>query len=116
MHKPDNLCVAGTGGDVTIIAYAKHDTTFLIDFKSHPDTAFIKFGTTKSPGTRPGIYDTFYIGLAGEDHIHCSGLKCGNYFVYRTAWDSVANLRRYGGFGISITDTSGEKVALVPVK
>jgi len=48
-------------------------------------------------------------------YIHCYGLKCGDYFIYRTAWDSVANVRRYGGYGVSITDAEGGKSIIVAV-
>ena len=81
----------------------------------HLDTAFIKFGTLSSPGTNPKNYDTYFVGEPGEDHIHCFGLKCGNYFIYRTAWDSVSNVRRYGGYGTSISDTEGGKSIIVTV-
>jgi hypothetical protein len=116
-HKTDGPpgCVAGPGGNVMIIVYANHEGIPLPNYFSHPDTAFIKFGTTIAPGLNPAIYDTFYVGEPGEDHIHCMGLKCGDYFIFRTAWDSIANVSRYGGYGISIADTSGERVINVPV-
>jgi hypothetical protein len=116
-HKPDITppCVAGSGGYVTIIAYANHGSIPIPNYYTHLDTAFIKFGTTSSPGTNPVYYDTYYVGAPGEDHIHCYGLKCGDYFIYRTAWDSVENVRRYGGYGISIYDTIGVQSIIITV-
>jgi hypothetical protein len=116
-HKADAppACIAGSGGRVTIVAYADHGGTSLPNYFTHLDTAFIKFGTTQSPGTNPANYNTYYISDPGEDHIHCAGLKCGDYFIYRTAWDSIANVTRYGGYGISISDTSGDKLIHVVV-
>ena len=116
-HKPDAppLCVAGSGGSVMIIVFAQHGNTSIPNYFTHLDTAFVKFGTTSSPGTNPENYDTFFVSEPGEDHIHCMGLKCGDYFIYRTAWDSLENVRRYGGYGISFSDTSGAKEIFVLV-
>jgi len=113
-HKKDNnnntgtQCVAGAGGNVTIVCYAKHNGVTLLNYDVHPDTAFIKYGATMLAGIGPSDCDTFFVGEAGEDHIHCKGLKCGIYYIYRTAYDSVANARYAGGISINITQTSGE--------
>jgi hypothetical protein len=116
-HLPDTgpPCVAGSGGSVTIVVYAKHGSTSIPNYYTHLDTAFVKFGTTNSPETKPVNFNTYYVGEPGEDHIHCYGLKCGDYYIYRTAWDSIENVRRYGGYGISIADTNGEKSVTVAV-
>jgi hypothetical protein len=116
-HNPDTAspCIAGTGGSLSIVAYASHGSISIPNYNTHLDTAFIKFGTLSSPGNNPANYDTYYVGEPGEDHIHCYGLKCGNYFIYRTAWDSLENVRRYGGSGISITDIEGGKSIIVAV-
>ena len=117
-HKADTPpgCVAGPGGRVMIIVFANHDSVSIPNYYTHRDTAFIKFGTTSSPGTHPANYDTYFVGEPGEDHIHCPRLRCGDYFIYRTAWDSVANVSRYGGYGISFSDTTGFKIIYVAVK
>jgi hypothetical protein len=116
-HKPDlgPPCVAGSGGTLSIVAYAIHGTIAIPNYYTHPDTAFVKFGTTRSPGTNPANYNTYFVSDPGEDHIHCYGLKCGDYFIYRTAWDSLENVRRYGGFGINISDANGGASIEVPV-
>ena len=116
MQKPEIApCIAGTGGNLSIVAYAMHGDISIPNYYTHFDTAFVKFGTLRSPGTNPSNYDTYFVSYPGEDHIHCYGLKCGNYFIYRTAWDSVANVRRYGGLGTSISDTEGGKSIIVAV-
>jgi hypothetical protein len=108
-HKPDfgSLCIAGSGGSFSIVVYARHESIPIPNYYTHLDTAFVKFGTLNSPGISPADYDTYYVGEPGEDHIHCYGLKCGDYYIFRTAWDSVENVRRYGGTGISATDSVG---------
>ena len=107
--------VAGTGGDVVIVVYAEHENTPIPNYYTHPDTAFVKFGSTTSPGIHPGNYNYYYISEPGEDHIHCPGLKCGDYYIYRTALDSAANVTRYGGYGISFSETAGDKEIHIPV-
>jgi hypothetical protein len=116
-HKADEppACVAGSGGGVMFVVYAFHNNISIPNYYTHPDTAFVKFGTTSSPGPDPLNYNTYFVSEAGEDHIHCTGLKCGDYFIYRTAWDSVAGVSRYGGYGISFSDTSGIKSVNVVV-
>ena len=115
-HKPDIIpCTAGTGGNLSIVAYATNGGISIPNYFTHPDTAFVKFGTLSSPGNNPVNYDTYYVGDPGEDHIHCYGLKCGDYFIFRTAWDSLDNVRRYGGYGISISDADGGKNIIVAV-
>jgi hypothetical protein len=109
------ICVAGSGGNVTIVVYANHGNTAIPNYATHGDTAFVKYGATVIPGTGPANYDTFFIGEPGEDHIHCENLKCGNYYVYRTVWDSVANVSRYGGSAIHIFETNGEKDIIISV-
>jgi hypothetical protein len=119
-HKADSppappACIAGSGGNVIMVVYANFGSTPIPNYFTHPDTAFVKFGTKTSPGTQPGNFDIYFVSEPGEDHIHCPGLKCGDYFIYRTAWDSLANVFRYGGFGISVTDTAGEQLIHVAV-
>jgi hypothetical protein len=108
-------CIAGSGGEATLTAYAVYNSNYIPNYYTHQDTAYVKYGTLLSPGTQPEDYDTYYLSEAGEDHIHCSGLKCGDYFIYRTAWDSVAGVSRYGGAAISLSETGGEHMCIVVV-
>ena len=106
--KKDTTCVAGTGGKVAIVTFAKHNGVTIPNYESHSDTAYVKFNTLTSPGTNPSAYDTYFVGEAGEDHIHCEDLKCGSYYIYRTAFDSATNTRYSGGIGVNVTQTTGE--------
>lgn len=100
-------CVAGTGGTISVAVFAVHSGDTLLNYESHPDTTFIKFNTTSSAGTSPSNYDTYFVSEAGEDHIHCSHLKCGSYYFYRTAFDSVNNARYTAGFPVTLASDSG---------
>jgi len=117
-HEPDPgpPCRAGTGGSLSIVTYANYGTIHIPNYYTHRDTAFVKFGSLSSPGTNPVNYDTLFVGDPGEDHIHCNGLKCGDYFIFRTAWDSVDNVSRYGGYGVNLSEIGGGKVITVAVK
>lgn len=77
-------CIAGTGGDVQVIVFAQHGAIHFQNHITRNDTAFVKFGITTSPGIQPSSYDTYFIGGGIEDHIHCTGLKCGDYYIFRT--------------------------------
>ena len=101
-------CIAGTGGHVNVVVYANHNSMGLLNYGNHIDTAFVKFNTLTAPGTDPGKYDTFFTGEPGENHIHCQNLKCGDYYIYRIAYDSVTNTRYTGGIGISFSMAGGE--------
>jgi hypothetical protein len=116
MHKPEIApCKAGTGGNLSIVVYATHGKISIPNYYTHLDTAYVKFGTSISPGTKPVNFDTYYVGEPGEDHIHCYGFTCGDYFIYRTAWDSISNVSWYGGYGFSLSDIDGGKNIIVDV-
>ena len=102
------VCEAGTGGNVQIATFAIHNGDTLINSAQHPDTAFILYGSKTSPGTDPAAYNDYFVSEAGEDHIHMTNLKCGSYYIYRTAFDSVSQKRYTGGIGIEVTQSSGE--------
>lgn len=104
----ETSCVAGPNGDVSIVVRASHNGTEIPNYGNHLDTAFVKYGTTTNPGTDPASYDTYFVGEPGEDHIHCEELKCGSYYIYRVAFDSVTNTRYTGGLGVSFTQIGGE--------
>ena len=108
-------CTAGSGGTIAIVAYAVHNGDTLINYGSHPDTAFVKYNTTTSPGTLPSNFDTYFVSDAGEDHVHCESLKCGDYYIYRTAFDSVANKVYRGGTSVNLAAGAIEKDVFITV-
>lgn len=60
-------------------------------------------------------YDLVVAGEAREDHIHLENLKCGDYFIFMTGWDTSSNERVSGGIPYSISETSGEIDLEIPV-
>lgn len=116
-EEDDGSCsyTAGEGGNVTIVAYAKHHGVVIINDSLYPDSAFIKFNATNSPGTSAGAYDMIVVGETGEDNVHIEGLKRGKYFIFMTGFDPASSERVTGGIPIEITQTSGEIDIDVPV-
>ena len=113
-NKKDD-CVAGTGGAVTIAAFPQHHTKPIYSQATYLDSAFIKFNTQSFPGTSPSDYDLVIAGEEGEDHVHIQNLKCGDYYIYMTGWDTSINQRVTGGIPYSFSQTSGEIDLDVPV-
>ena len=68
-----------------------------------------------SPGFNPVDDDTFYFLEEEEDHIHSEEQKCGDYFFYRTALDTISNIRYSGTQIVSFSQTTGEKFVYVTV-
>ena len=44
----------------------------------------------------------------GEDHIHCTGLKRGSYFMMVTGYDTITNARVTGSMGYTLGVSTGE--------
>ena len=113
--KKEDECVAGTGGAVTIAAFPQHHEKPIVSQDNYLDSAYIKFNAQEFPGTHASDYDLVIAGEAGEDHVHIPNLKCGDYYIYMTGFDTSINMRVTGGIPYSFTETSGEKDVLVPV-
>ena len=120
--KDDGSCeYAGTGGNTTIVAFPQHHGQPIIsgthdpDSISHPDSAYVKFNATESPGTSPASYDLRIEGEIGENHVHIPGLKPGKYFIYMTGYDGNANKFVRGGIPYVLNQATGEVDLNIPV-
>lgn len=117
--KKKDDCEAGTGGNLTVVAYLKHHGRVIANQPGHPDTVFVKFNTQNSPGSSPSSYDTYFVGEEGEDHVHMEGLQCGDYYFYGvgqdTTLDTIQNPHVVGGIPFSTDNTSGEVEFTIPV-
>jgi hypothetical protein len=115
-EEDDGSCLyAGLGGNTTIVAKPKHHGVPIINKVGYPDSAFVKFNATESPGTKAGNYDKIFVGEAGEDHVHLTGLKPGKYYIMMTGFDSTIVQRVSGGIPYILTQASGEIEIVVPV-
>lgn len=98
----NSCCKEGTGGEVEIEVTLKHHGTVIKNHIGWPDTVFVKFNTNQLPGTKPSDFDAYFIGETGETHVHITGLKCGNYFLYAAGIDSAGPYRVTGGIPFKI--------------
>ena len=106
---------AGTGGNVTLVAKMQHHGFTILNKASYLDTVYLKFNTKDSPGADLANFDTYFVGEAGEDHIHLEGLKCGDYYIFGVGLDSTGPYRVTGGIPFSFEQESGEIDLVIPV-
>lgn len=92
----------GTGGDATLVVFLQHHTKPILSRPAYLDTVFVKFNSRELPGTQKNNFDTFFVGEAGEDHVHCKGLKPGDYYLYGAGFDTAINERVTGGMHVRI--------------
>ncbi len=105
--KKDNTCEAGSGGSLTLIAKLKHHGSIIPNDSLRPDTVWIKYNAQDWSGAPSGA-NAMYIGEFPEDHVHISGLKCGDYYLYASGWDTSTNEVVTGGRAFSTEDEEGE--------
>jgi hypothetical protein len=109
--------MAGSGGDVSLVLKAQHHGKAIYSSTTYRDTAYIKFNESDFPGPSVSNYDIVAVGNVNEDFVRVTGLKCGQYYVMMTGFDTSAiwNIRVIGGIPIDFSEQSGEKVIVVPV-
>ncbi len=107
--KKDNKCDAGSGGSLTLVAKLKHHGAVIINDSLRPDTVWVKYNVQDWSGAPSGA-DAMFIGEYPEDHVHISGLKCGDYYLYASGWDTSSPGGEVvrGGRPYSTEQTSGE--------
>jgi hypothetical protein len=104
------VCNAGKGGNVTLVVHPQHHGAPI-----HGATAYVKFNTQTNAGATSN-YDLTVVGEPQEDHIHVTGLRCGDYFIYCVGYDSTISMQVFGGIPYSIkSNQSGELEVNVPV-
>jgi hypothetical protein len=108
-------CIAGLGGDITLVVTLQHHGNNITSTTAHPDTVYLKYNSANNPGADLSLYDTYFVGHDGEDHIHLENLTCGQYYIYGTGFDASASERVAGGIPYTLSDTSGEVHINVPV-
>ena len=107
----DGSCqYAGTGGNVTIVAYPQHHGE-----DTRPYHAYVKFNAENFPGSNPANYDLDIVADTTENHIEIENLKPGKYYIYMTAFDTSIVAPVNGGIPYVFTQTSGQINLNVPV-
>lgn len=110
-------CEAGTGGEVTLKILPEHHGVPIYNSQNYRDTVYIKFDATDFPGPDPSNFDIVRWGNANENFVNVPGLKCGQYYIMVSGFDTSAqwNIRVVGGVPFNFSETSGEKSITVPV-
>ena len=112
-------CVAGSGGNVTVVAYLFHHDSMIVNKPDYRDSVFVKFNTHNLPGTNASSYDAVFVGDSVSENVHLTGLKCGDYYIYGVGLDTITSpgfpFHVSGGIPFSISATTGEITMHVPV-
>lgn len=112
----EDPCVAGSGGPVDLVLFPQHHGEPIPGIPGYVDSAFIKFNTREFPGDNPAKYDLVLTGNIGSDSIIVEGLKCGDYFLFMTGFDTSIAERVKGGIPYTIAEgASGLKNVIVPI-
>ncbi|CAN5325493.1 hypothetical protein BH09BAC5_BH09BAC5_00670 [soil metagenome] len=93
---------AGTDGDATLVVFAKHHGVIITNKNTYPDSVYVKFNAKDAPSDPTHDYDAVFVGEVGEDHIHCTNLHAGTYYLFVTGMDSTITQRVYGGASVKI--------------
>jgi hypothetical protein len=105
-------CKAGAGGELNFVFTPKHHT------KAIPGCIVkIKYNAKEFPGDN-GPYEIAAQGLAGENTVTVSGLKCGDYYYFATGIDSslsATDKTVKGGIPYSTDQESGTIYIDIPV-
>lgn len=110
-------CEAGTGGEVTLKIMPEHHGVAIYNSQNYRDTVYVKFNATDFPGPDRSNFDLIMWGNANENFVKVSGLKCGQYYIMVSGFDTSAqwNIRVVGGIPLNFSESSGEKAVTVPV-
>jgi hypothetical protein len=100
---------AGTDGEATLVVFAQHHGRTIPNKAGYPDSVYVKFNTQDLPADPTHNYDAVYVGETGEDHVHCTTLHTGKYYLYATGWDTTINQRVSGGMAIKIKHSERKK-------
>ncbi len=112
---PIDNCVAGQGGNITMILNPEHHGDPIVSTAWYPDSAFIKFNASDFPGEDPLVYDLVLTGNTGDDFITVNGLSCGKYFIFMTGFDPSIAERVKGGIPVTINENDSVLDLVIPV-
>lgn len=109
--KDENKCDAGTGGNVEVVAFPQHHGKSV-----RPYHAYVKFNSKDYQGTSPSSYDLALDADTTENHIELGKLKCGDYYIYMTGYDTAIAEIVVGGIPYTVSeDATGELDINIPV-
>lgn len=92
-----SCCKGGGGGDATLTVFPQHHGLSIPGC-----TVYIKYNTTEQPGAGTTGYDIQFTAGANDLSVKCTGLKCGNYYVYAVGNDAAISQQVRGGQSVEI--------------
>lgn len=108
--KEENKCTGGSGGSLTIVAFPKHHGAY-----TQARWVYVKYNTLRFQGINASDYDLQIEADSSANYIKIENVKCGDYYIYMLAFDSVVNHAVSGGVAFRAEQTTGEVNADVPV-
>ncbi|CAN5618548.1 hypothetical protein BH11BAC1_BH11BAC1_20150 [soil metagenome] len=114
-RKTEEKCIGNTGGNLILKVFLRHEIHDVVNLKNYRDTVYIKYNVKEFPGSDLSKYDQTIIGEWPGDYVSVTGLKCGNYFVYGTGYESAHGYRVKGGIPFSTEQKNGEISLIIPV-
>src|SRR4051812_8870496 len=93
---------AGTDGEATLVVFPQHHGRTIPNAAGYPDSVYVKFNTQDLPSDPTHNYDVVFVGEVGEDHVHCTSLHSGKYYLFATGWDTTISQRVSGGMAVKI--------------
>src|SRR6478672_3624488 len=79
---------AGNDGTTTVVAFLHHHSIMVITNRAaYLDTVYVNYNSSEAANSLSD-YDTYFVGEAGEDHVHCTHLHTGKYFFFAVGQDS----------------------------
>jgi len=107
----DKKCVAGQGGNITLVVFPKHHSKPV-----RPYSVWVKYNTQNAPGATAAAYDLVVPADTTEDHIHLANMKCGDYYIYMNGYDTSIRETVKGGIPYTVPDTAAGELAIdIPV-
>lgn len=85
------------GGDASLLVHTAHHNGNITGA-----TVYVKCGVYELPANITSNYDLKYTAAPDEDHIHITGLRCGNYYLYAVGYDSTISQPVSGGIPVEI--------------
>lgn len=107
-------CKEGLNGKATLEIRCTHHGELIKNHIGWPDTVFIKYNSNTLPGEETSDFDTYVVGVEGEDKIVVENIKCGNYFLFAVGLDSTGPYRVKGGIPIKLKYS--ERKDVLPVE
>jgi hypothetical protein len=98
-------CKAGTGGNATVVCHVTDVNTGKAVTNA---TVYIYYGSS-TPPANVSKFDASKLTGTKNSTVTFAGLKCGTYYLYATAYDSLIHTQIQGGGPYSLKHSNRNK-------